>query len=168
MISKTGGRKANMVADGLTIIIILVVTSIVAIICYLALSEVNAEVQADTTLHNNTKTILANETTSYSRTWDSAMLLLLFGLWAITVIMAFLIDSHPVFFIISAVLMMFVIIVAANVSNAFEEITDDADLSVAAAGFPMTRFVMSKLPYVILGILVSVGLALYAKMRGAQ
>ena len=76
---------------------------------------------------------------------------LMLGLFATS----FFIDSHPIFIPIFALLLILAIVIAIPISNAYEELADNALLAGAAAQQGLIVFMMSNLPIVafIVGLL---------------
>jgi len=89
---------------------------------------------------------------------------LLLGLFATS----FFIDTHPVFIPIFALLLIIAIVVAIPISNAYEELIDNADLATAAEQQGIIVFLMSNLPIVafIVGLLSLI--IAFAKRGGSQ
>ena len=80
-------------------------------------------------------------------------------------ITSFLIDTHPVFFIVTVVLLLAVFVVSMFIANAYEELTQDADLAAFSVQFPFTNFIMSNLLLIMIVMGLSTGVALYAKFN---
>ena len=78
---------------------------------------------------------------------------------------SFNIDAHPIFFAVTAVLMVFVIMLGGFGANMYEEVTDDDELSVYESSFPMTHFVMSNFFVVVIVVGFSVVVMMFAKTR---
>jgi len=89
---------------------------------------------------------------------------LMLGLFATS----FFIDTHPIFVPIFALLLIIAVIVAIPISNAYEELSENATLAGAAAQQGLIVFIMTKLPIVafIVGILSLI--IAFAKPGGNQ
>ena len=61
-------------------------------------------------------------------------------------ITSFLLKTHPVMYIVAIILICTIAMVAAPISNAWVDMTDDPNLSAAALELPKTNFIMSNLP----------------------
>jgi len=154
-------KKANAVADSLIILVMLFVFTISSFIAYKA--YVDLKPQLDTELTDSNASSVNNDL--YSRTptmLDSLLAIALVILWIGSVALAFFVDTHPVWFVLSLILMVFVLIIAGFLSNAFVEFNEDFGLG---SSFPMMQFVFTNLLAFILGVIVSVVIALYAKSR---
>jgi Ca2+/Na+ antiporter len=101
--------------------------------------------------------------TSFPSVFDSVFLVAMILFWIATIVASFMIDSHPIFFVATLLLLIFTIFFSAIVSNTFSEVT--ADESINADEFPITRFIMEYLPYFLLFIGFSVAIVLYGKYK---
>jgi len=97
---------------------------------------------------------------------DYAIIFLLLGTFIATIIGAFMLDTHPVFFIISLLSLIFIIILAPQFANFFFNFSNTETLSSTSADLPLTTFIFQNLPLitVIFGFILSV--VLYAKIHG--
>jgi len=158
-------KRGQTVFDTIMVIIVLFILALAAIIGSIVFSGVNDDVQADTTLSNQTKTTMSTINDNYTNWFDAAILGALIFFWALLLITSFLIDTHPVFFIVTVLLLMAVFVVSMIISNAYVEITTDSDMSAFSVQFPLTNFIMNNLLIIIIVIGLSTGVALYAKFQ---
>jgi hypothetical protein len=156
-------RKANAVLDGILVLVVLVVVSIFSVFGYMILSELNTDMQADDLLTNETKEIMSETTSYYPSFMDSVFIFILVLLWGMVLVASFMIDSHPVFFIFSLILIICLLIAAAFLSNGYQELMEDEFIVSYAIAFPMTNFVMSHLVQTILAISFSILIVMFAK-----
>lgn len=163
---KAGGKKGNMVFEGIMIIVVLFMLGITVLVGYMALSDWNVDLQADPDIPDIAKNLTAENVEQYHSVWDGVMVFLIAMLWIVVIVSAYLIDSNPVFFVVSIVVLAVVLILAAQLSNAYAEFAEDDDLQDAAAGFPFTKWIFDHLVQLVMAIAFSVGVALYAKIRG--
>lgn len=83
-----------------------------------------------------------------------------------TVVFAFFIRTHPIFFVVSLILMIIVVMVSGPVTNAFMGFAQDDDIADTANDFPMTLEFMGILPYTVLAFAVLIVIGLYVKPGG--
>ncbi len=114
-----------------------------------------------------TKTVRSNASAFYG-SLDNVFVIFFFVLHLGILILAFLLRSHPIIYIASIIIIAFLAIIAAPLSNAYEEFIADSTISVAASTTPYTNFLMSKLPMieVIFGFITVIVLAGLAKGEG--
>lgn len=159
------GKRANVFFDTLIVIVVLFIFSMVIIYGYSFLKEFNIDVQADSDVSAAMKNSLNDATTKYPLWTDSAFLTVFILLWFVVIIASFLIDSHPVFFIIAIILLFLLLFIGLVLSNTFQEITGDIELSSFSASYPYTNFIMSHFVEFIIAIGISIALVLYGKSR---
>ena len=75
------------------------------------------------------------------------------------------INAHPVFFVPSIMIILFVIIMAAVFSNVFEEITAVDDLIGVSSEFTLMPFVMANYVKFILFFCFMIVILMYAKAK---
>lgn len=155
--------KGQAALDVLLLVIVLIIVGLAALVGHLVQSNVNEEIQASSDMSAESKAAMQSMTAQYPRYMDNAFLTILILFWVILLVSSFLIDSHPVFFIIMAVLMIFVFIVVMVVANTYGEIASDDAFIAFAADFPIMSWVFSHLLMVIIFVGFTTLIALYAK-----
>tara|TARA_Y100000310_G_C20534332_1_gene740100 strand:+ start:417 stop:920 length:504 start_codon:yes stop_codon:yes gene_type:complete len=98
-------------------------------------------------------------------TFDYSMSFLIIAFMGATVIGAAYVDTSPVFFVFSVLLLGITILVASQISNVFAAVATSGELSVAAGSFPISVWIMANLPVILLGGAVLTTIVLYAKLR---
>lgn len=158
-------RKGQSALDLVFLIVAMFMVGITAIFGYKILSDINTDVQADPDVATIAKTELGNTTANYPQYFDNAFVLILAIGWIATILTAFLIDAHPVFFIISWLLVIFALVIGMVMSNAYQDFTADEDITTAADAFPMTNWIMENLLILFIAMGGTSILSLYAKGR---
>jgi len=94
------------------------------------------------------------------------MVLILAGLLISTIIGAIMIRTHPIFFIVSIIMLIIVVVASAPVTNAIMGIATSGDLADDAAQYGIATQVVGNMPaiFVVAGFVIII--ALYAKPRG--
>jgi len=157
--------KGQTALDLLLAVVVLFVLGFAAVIGYQLLSGLNTEIQASPDMSNTSKAYSASVTSGFPATFDGIFIFALVLLWVFLLVTSFLIDTHPVFFVVTILLLFVTFFVGMAVSNAYQEFTTDASFSSYAAAFPMTGWVMEHLLIVIIIIGFTSGVALYAKSQ---
>ena len=160
--SKFKGKKGNAFLDTLSVVVILFIFGLVTVLGFKLLTDINDNIQ-DSDVANITKDKVANLEDNYPSFMDLAVLTALVLLWITSIIMSFLIDSHPVFLVITLVLLLFVLFFAGVLVNTYDEIASVGDLPFSS--FPITTWIIEHLVLVVLIIGASIGVALYGKNR---
>ena len=156
-------KRANVAIEGITIMVVLLVFAFLVISMYMIKYEVNADIQNDSNMSDYPKLMSQQGTDDYPRLWDNMFIMVLVGLWLGALIAAWFIDTSPIFLIIAVFLIIFVLILAAIVSNVYEEWADDPDIQEYADAFPIINWVMQRLVLIVMAITFSVAVALYGK-----
>lgn len=155
----------NIVFEILTIIILIMAFSIVAMSLNTPFKEINTQIQGmpDSEMSPEAKNISLKSSESYPSFMDSLILTMLVLFWIVVLVSAFYIDSHPAFFVISLILLIIVLFVSAYIGNSMEEIGSFSDMS--GDQFPLTMFIFSHLLLIVFVMGISVLLLIYAKTR---
>jgi hypothetical protein len=159
-------RRGQTMLDALIVVIVLVVTAVIILFAYKILSDVNTSVQADSSFTNESKQSLADTTASFASTWDAIWLMAVVLFWVMLIVTSFFIDTNPIFFIISILLLLVTFVVSMVLANAYSDIAADPELSGFAVQFPIMSWMMNHLLVVVVVMALSAGLALYSKSRG--
>jgi hypothetical protein len=157
--------KGNLFFDGLLIVIVLIAFGLFSVIGYRIFNDINDDIQADASLSNQTKAVVENAHDAYPNTMDSGFLIILGLFWIMTIVASVLIDTHPMFLVISIILFLFLLGIAMMLSNSFQEVVGDAEFSGFESAFPYTYYVIEHLLQVILVYGASIMIAMFAKTR---
>lgn len=99
--------------------------------------------------------------------FDTVFLMLAVGLGMFTIVSAFFIDSHPVFFVFSALIMLpIVILTSAQITNVFVEFATAVPFQPVTAEFPFIYTIMINLPLFMLVIGIFTAIVMHSKSGG--
>lgn len=158
-------KKGNVFTDSMILIFVLFFLAMSSIIVYTVFDEMNTDMQNDDSLRAENKEIIGDLHARFPATFDN-MWVIAFGLlWIFVLTASMFVEAHPVFFIVSALLLVFVIFIAAVFSNTYEEFSAEPDVQNFADAFPMTNFLMDRLPIVALLVGFSIALVLFGKSQ---
>lgn len=153
-------KKASVV-DALTAAIALFILALIGLCLTWVINEVQPELNE--TITNNESNAVMNDFMDRTPTsFDSTWIVIFVLFWIGAVILAFFVDSHPVFFTFSLILIIIVLVIGGYLANLYDEF--NTDLGVGSS-FPMTTYVMGHLIQFLLGIIVSILTALFAKSQ---
>jgi len=158
-------KKANAGMDLITIIIIITVLAISSIYGMKVFDDINTDIQNDADLGNNSKELSSSLYDKYPSLFDSAILMAFILLTLFVVISVFLLDTHPVFFIVSVVLLLMVFLVTTLLANVYDDLMLDDDFSPYANEFPYTTWIMQNLLELSIAIGFIVLIVLFIKFR---
>jgi hypothetical protein len=109
-----------------------------------------------------------SQTTGGVSLFNTLFPFLLFGLIAMVVVSAFFIDSHPIFFFVSFIILGIVILISVVFSNIYQTITEDAAFGDTETNFSIMNLFMKKLPYIAAIIIFITVIILWGKSQGGS
>jgi len=133
-------------------VITIFVFSVIMIFAYKTLSEVNADLQLDDDLQDLTKETTEDLETRFPATFDGLVVFIMVLLWIFVMAIAFFSDTHPIFYALLFFIIVFIMIVGGILSNTWEDITSDSEVSTLATDFPMTNFILGNY-LVVVGVI---------------
>lgn len=100
--------------------------------------------------------------------FDFMILMAYFGLHLGILVFAYLLRTHPVVYVAGIILVAFLALIAAPLSNAYEDIKEDTEISTVSGDIPRTNHILSNLPKyeIIWGIVTLVVMFGFARMEG--
>ncbi len=101
-------------------------------------------------------------------TFDVIFIIVYFGIHLGILVTAYLLRSHPVIYIAAIFLITILALLAAPLSNAYDDIAAETALSESADDLSMTHYIMTNLPRleVIWGFLTAIVLFGFARAEG--
>ena len=149
--------------DTIVVAIAILVFSIAAIFGFFILSEFNTGVDG---IFNPEAKAIAQAGVNSASTLDSVFLIFSVGLMLGTVALAFMIDTHPIFFVIGIIVFIIFIMIVPILSNAFLDIAGADVMAATMVNFPLMTLWWQNFPLIFLfyGALLSV--VIYGRMRG--
>lgn len=115
--------------------------------------------------HNESIAMKNNLSSTYPGYIDGLVGFIFFGLWVFVIAGSYFFDEHPLLFGISIILMIFILIAAVILGNFYEEMFAGDEMSSLAAEFPLANWILTHQLQVIIGVIASALIAMYAKMR---
>jgi len=156
-------KRGQAIFDMIMVIIVLFILGLAAVVGGFIMSELNDEVQADNDISTTAKEASSSVNANYSTWFDNVFLTVLIFLWIMLIVTSFMIDAHPIFFIITVLLLIVVFIVGMGMANAYEELTTDADFSAYSANMTKTNFIFDNFLLVLIIMGLTAAASLYAK-----
>jgi len=160
-------KKASSFLDGLTILGFLILIGFLGIVIYDVFGDINTDIQNDDSFDNTSKERIDDLYDRFPSWLDGAFAFILVGLWIVTLVFAFLIDSHPVFFIVGIILIIIALMLAGIFTNTYEEWVASEEIAGLELNFPIMNFIMKHLLETILVIVASIIIVLYGKSRSS-
>lgn len=160
-----GNKRGNAIADIMLVLVVILVVSVTMFFGYHLLSVFNDDIQNDPSFSNVSKTELGNWQGKFNGVYDAIFMSIIVILWVVLIIVSFLIDTHPIFFVVTLLVILFVFAFALFVTELYDTMLLEDEFSGYDTLFPMTNWVMSNLLIIILAMGFSVILVLFGKNR---
>lgn len=94
--------------------------------------------------------------------WDQAIIVLIGGLFAVTLVSAAMINAHPIFFVGAVMILIGFIFIGATLTNIFIEIVSSPQLAPTANLFPLTIQFFQNLPLFLVIMTISVAVVMFS------
>lgn len=129
-------------------------------------TDLNTELQSSPELSASTKGNITGIVNTYTSFSDGLILFVLSLFWIFSLIAAYYTDNNPVFFVISLVVMLFLIAASGILVDFWTEYSSDAAYSGYTTVFPITTFIMDNFVAILVGMLLSTLMVAFIKGRG--
>lgn len=97
--------------------------------------------------------------------FDNMMLFVIVGLSVFVLVSSAVVYHHPAFFIVSAIMLMIAVTVAAIASNTFWTFSNQPSMLATTAMYPKTSFLMNHLPHYIAFMGIASTIAMFISFR---
>lgn len=156
-------KRGNLLAELLTITIFIAIFTVFFVGIYMAQSQINNLFQGMTGLTNHSKMIEGDLTNNFPSIGDNMITFVFIGLWLVAIVGAFIVDTHPIFLIVSVILLAVYVMIGAVISNFIMDFQTNNLVSTYAAQFPMTFMIFKHYVAWVIAIGVSLCIVLYGK-----
>lgn len=160
-------RKGNVFLESITWVIVISLFAIAGIIGYPILTSLNDDIQNDSSFSAQAQETSQSFTEGYPDIIDNGFVFLLVLIWIAIIVTSFFLDTHPIFFVISVILLPFVLFIGATMANIYDEtiLQDTTNFPDAATEFAKIKWVFEHILFIILGVAATTIIALYGKSR---
>jgi hypothetical protein len=161
------GRKGQIFLDIIVIAIILFLAGLVFVFLHMVNNQVTNALLADDDFAEGTVQgdMLKTWDNALPTTFDNAFLIMFVLLWIFVIVSSIFIDSHPIFMIISFILLIILLSVVGVMSNSYETFIMDESVYTFASSFPKINFIMEHLTMFLIFISFSGLIAVFGKNR---
>lgn len=156
-------KKANAVLDTAMVIVVLVIFGLLTIFTWNIWQDLKPSLDASFNESVEAQAAVDVIETRYPSLFDGLFLFIFIGLWITTLIASFMIDTHPIFFIVSFILLIIVLVSAVYIGNFYEEIVTTDSMGDSYTYFPAMHHVLSNLLIYAIVIGASITLVLFGK-----
>lgn len=159
----TFNKKAQYVELTVTLVFIIAFV-LVAIFVYQAFSEVNDDIQADAEFSTESKATVADLENSMPSLFDGIGILILVGMWVVSLVVAYNSDGNPLMVIIALFIVVALGFVAMVLSNTWAEVYNDDETASFAVDFPIMNYVFEN--YLVVIVIMCFSVLLVGVYRG--
>lgn len=162
---KFKNKKGNAIVDTIMFLVIILAFGIAIFFGSMVLSETNEDMQDDQDISDDAKEIIGGVQERYVSLFDGLFLFVFMVMWMLVLVASFKIDTHPIFFVFTVILLIAVFIVAAILGNTYYDIATDPEIEAYALSFTMTYYIMTHLLTAAIVVAFSIVLVLFGKSR---
>jgi len=94
--------------------------------------------------------------------WDQAIIILIGGLFAVTLVAAAMVNAHPIFFVGSVLLLIGFIFIGSTLTNIFIEIVSQSEIAATANLFPLSIQFFQNLPLFLTLMTAAVAVVMFS------
>ena len=113
-------KRGNLFLDLMMVMLVLTGMAIIGFVAYNVLSDLNTDIQNDPDLGTRTKNVSSTLSANFPTFMDGAFLLTFILLWIFLIVSSVLIDTHPMFMVVTIILLLFAFGIVMMVGNSFE------------------------------------------------
>jgi hypothetical protein len=153
------------VFDVLTIIIILFFIMIVVMFSYRIMSGIRSALVnvPEVASHPGALALYDKPYGAFPAVWDKIFLLVYIGLLFASMVGAYMINTHPAFFFVSLILLVFFMVIGVALNNVWGGIMQTSDFAPYETTFPIISLFMNHLLSVMVITAALIFIPLYAK-----
>jgi len=158
-------KKGNPSLEMLTILIVIIIFALSFPILYSHLSPVLTGLADNGQMSEEAVSVLENFNTKFPKMLDNMFLIIFIILWVGAIVLSLFIDTHPIFLLISWVLVIIILWSAMFLGNFVEQFINQDAFSLSKDNLPKIYFISSHVLEFMIAIAFSIMLALYGKNR---
>lgn len=115
-----------------------------------------------------TAATIKNNTQDAVDMFDFILVLVYFGLHLGIIVLAYLLRTHPIIYVVAIILIAVIGILGAELSNAYTNFIDDSEVAAAAADIPITNHILENFPKyeIVWGFITAIVLFGIARFEG--
>lgn len=158
-------KKGNAIVDTISIVVILIVFGIITFYGWTTSQELIPMMRPELNSSVEAQASLTMLDTRYAPVMDSLFVFVFVGLWIAALISAAFLKTHPIFFVVSILLIVFILFAGMELGNFYEELSGDSSMTGVSAAFPMSNWLLSHLAIIIIVMGSSIMIAMFGKTR---
>jgi len=156
-------NKKGNIPDLVFILVILFIFAMFTFIGFKIYSAYSESVMDDPMFNTTRGNIIDDAGHRALAVMDYAFIFIFIGLILSTIILGFQIRTHPIFFFLSLLALVVVIILGAQFSDIFTDFSDSDNMAGVASNYIIIMYVMNNLPLFLLFAGIAIMVIFYAK-----
>lgn len=158
-------NKKGSIFDVIILSVILFILALFIIFGYKIMTEFDTEFQTNDDLASESKSIMSDLKGRFVNLFDGIFFAFMI-LFAIAIAVgAYYFPVHPVFFVMSIFIIIFVVILAAVFANTYSDISEASEISSPTAEFTLMPFIFNNYVLFIMVLAFLIVIIMYAKQR---
>lgn len=158
--------KKGSYFDLFFIVIVLFMSALMIFVGFMVVSAFNNKIQAQSDISASTKAMINDKIAAkYPPVFDKLYLVMFIGSLLTALIGAWMIDTHPVFFVVGIIILVVICIITMVLHNAYERFIAEPTFSSMVVNFPIVNFFMNHILQIIIACAILVMIVLYAKPK---
>jgi|TARA_R100000789_G_scaffold99515_2_gene106287 hypothetical protein len=158
-------QKKGSIFDVLMLAIIIFAFSLFIVFGYKIMSEIDTAIQDNADLSDTSKSHMADLKGKYVNLWDGIFITVLILVGLAIAVGVYYFEVHPVFYVASIFIVIFVVFISAAFSNVFSDVKETEEFSSTTSEFSLLPFVMDNYVKFILFLSFIIIIVMYAKSR---
>lgn len=158
-----GNKKGSIPSIFVALVMLLIVSIILILVSHVG-NQLFSAIQDDATFAPVTNQTL-KQGQPFIRGLDYILPSLFIGLTLFLLIGAWIVDSHPIFFYLMLPIYVGMMILSGILTKVFTSFNVAEITTTASEYFPLTAFLMSNLPIMLVVVIVLVSIVMYSKTR---
>lgn len=158
-------NKKGYIGDIFTIFVVILIVAVVVFLSYRIIDEFNTSVQTSSNYGATSKSISQTGFNDFRPSWDYGFLFLVVGFWLVSLILTIFIDTHPIWYIISWLMLIFMVLGTYLLGNIYHSFVTDSPLTSVEANFIFIPYVMNNIGLIAVVMGFSILIALYSRFK---
>lgn len=160
-------NKGQVSLDIVTFGVILLIVSMSVFIGFIIMQE--WKTATDKVFTDPTARSITAKSETYFSTWDKGMLFLMGGMGMALFISVFYVKTHPAYFFISLISLIFALVFIPQLSNVFHGFATTGVMGEnnMTQKFPITTYIMNNMPFILAIMGIGYLIILFAKQFGS-
>lgn len=159
------GKKGNAFLDTVIFAALFFVLAVAWVTSGLISNDLSKDILNDPDMANSSKQMIETNNVRYPTLFDNLFVFAFALFWILVLVASYNIETLPIFFVISIILLIFVLVFSAIITNTWEEVMSEDEYSEIIEDYSKMNWIMSHLLETTIVIGFSILFVLYAKNR---